>query len=351
MGGSRGRRLAIEDKLCVIRLVNEAKQQGCCKEVACKALGITIRTFQRWNSSEDVSDKRKGPKTKPLNSLTEVERNQIIKVANSPEFASLPPSQIVPKLADKGQYIASESSFYRILKSVKQLCRRGKQKSPIHKKPIAHIAITPNQVWSWDISYLPTIVQGQFYYLYFFVDIYSRKIVGYEVYEAEKASYAETVIKLACELEGIQRYQVSLHSDNGSPMKAATFLATLRNLGITPSFSRPSVSNDNPYSEALFKTAKYCPKYPKKPFESLENARDWARDFVSWYNNAHLHSGIKFVTPNDRHSGIANKIINERIDVYERAKNKNPTRWSKNIRDWILPQEVHLNPSQPIRQI
>lgn len=133
MGGSRGRKLRPEDKGCAIRLVNDAKQQGCRKNKACDALRLSLRTLQRWAKLEDVSDKRQGPKTLASHALTALERASIIKVANQPEFACLPPSQIVPKLADKGQYIASESSFYRVLKSVKQLCHRGRQKPPKHK--------------------------------------------------------------------------------------------------------------------------------------------------------------------------------------------------------------------------
>ena len=348
MGGPRGRKLAKEDKLCVIQLIHEAQRQGCRKTLACAALGINLRTLQRWEATDDLNDKRDGPKTKPAHSLTEQEQAQIIELANSKEFADLPPCQIVPKLADKGTYIASESSFYRVLNTVNQINRRGKQKASSHAKPKSHIAIQPNQIWSWDISYLPTIIQGLFYYLYFFMDIFSRKIVGFEVYEAERAVYAEQIIKQACQEEKIERYQISLHADNGSPMKASSFLATLYNLGIMPSYSRPSVSNDNPYSEALFKTTKYCRWYPKRPFSSLEEARNWVVGFVNWYNNEHLHSGLKFVTPNARHEGIDGEIILQRIEVYEQARNENPRRWVKNIRNWSLPKEVHLNPSKQI---
>lgn len=348
MGGPRGRKLTSEDKLCAIKLVQEAQTKGCRKESACEALGVSLRTLQRWEAKDNVVDLRKGPKAKPAHSLTEQEKTQILDVANSDEFADVPPNQIVPRLADKGTYIASESSFYRVLKSAEQLARRGKQKAPTHSKPKSHVAIKPNQIWSWDISYLPTTVHGLFYYLYFFIDIYSRKIVGFEVYELENSSYAEEVIKRACENERIQRHQISLHSDNGSPMKASTFLSTLHQLGITPSYSRPSVSNDNPYSEALFKTTKYCKRYPKKPFNSLEEARNWVKEFVEWYNNEHLHSGIKFVTPNVRHEGIDEEILKKRITVYQEARAKNPGRWFRNIRDWQRPTEVYLNPSRPI---
>jgi transposase InsO family protein len=331
-------------------LVNEANQQGCRKALVCDLLGISLRTYQRWETSEILCDKRKGPKTKPTHSLTDEEKAQILSVANSAEFSDLPPSQIVPKLADRGQYIASEASFYRVLKDAKQLKHRGKQRAPSHSKPKSLTATGPNQIWSWDISYLPTTVKGLFYYLYFFMDIFSRKIVSHAVYEAENADYAEQLIRKACQDENISRAQIFLHADNGSPMKASTFVATLRQLGITPTYSRPSVSNDNPYSEALFKTAKYSRWYPRKPFNTLEEANKWANHFVAWYNNEHLHSGLNFITPNMRHQKSDDKILQKRIEVYQDARKSNPKRWINDIRNWELPQEVHLNPSKQILQ-
>ena len=183
-----------------------------------------------------------------------------------------------------------------------------------------------------------------FYYLYFFIDIYSRKIVGFDVYESERAECAEQVIQAACEAEKIKRKQIILHSDNGSPMKASTFLVTLHILGITPTYSRPSVSNDNPYSEALFKATKYCRWYPEQSFGTLIEAREWAKKFVNWYSYEHFHSGLKFITSHARHEGLDNIIMQQRKNVYEEARNKNPSRWINKSRSWLLPKEVYLNP-------
>lgn len=174
--------------------------------------------------------------------------------------------------------------------------------------------------------------------------MFSRLIVAYEVWETEKAEYAEHLIKKAVLAQGIQGRPLVLHSDNGSPMKAATFLATLEKLGAQSSFSRPRVSNDNPYSESLFKTMKYCPKYPSKGFLNLEEAREWVQRFVKWYNLTHLHSGINFITPYQRHYGLDKRIIENRIKVYEEAKIRHPERWSGDTRDWSLPEHVALNP-------
>ena len=255
----------------------------------------------------------------------------------------MPPNQIVPALADQGTYIASESSFYRVLRKADQLAHRGKAKPPTHKHPESLEASGPNQLWSWDITYLPTIVKGLFFYLYMIMDVYSRKIVGWEVFDTESADHAASLIRKTYLREGIAGEPLVLHSDNGSPMKGATMLVTLQKLGVIPSFSRPSVSNDNAYSEALFKTLKYTPGYPDKPFNSIEQTRQWISGFQHWYNEIHHHSALKFVTPNQRHKGEDLGILAARKALYEAARKKRPERWSRSIRDWEPTQVVCLN--------
>lgn len=286
---------------------------------------------------------RRGPVTTPANKLTDDERQRILDIANSPEFRDKSPAQIVPLLADKRDYVASESSFYRVLKAAGLHAHRGRSKPPTRKKPNELVATRPNQVYSWDITYLKSSVAGMFFYLYFFMDVYSRKIVGYAVHDEQSSEFASDLINDICAAERINRDQLSLHSDNGSPMKGATMLATLQRLGVMPSFSRPSVSNDNPYSEALFKTAKYCPQYPTKPFESKQEAFAWVSEFVHWYNEEHLHSGIRFVTPASRHRGEDVEILANRHRVYEDAKRQRPERWSGSTRNWKHIGEVLLN--------
>ena len=244
----------------IITLVNEACDSGARQSNACECIGISAKTFQRWCRPDNARDGRLDTKHEPGNKLTELERQRIIKVANEPEYADLPPSKIVPKLADKGIYLASESTYYRVLKDANQLSHRQKARpTRQRKKPRALTATGPNQIYSWDITYLPTAVKGIFLYLYLVMDIYSRKIVGWQVYEEESSALAGELMTDICQREGILPDQVILHSDNGSPMKGATLLATLQELGVIPSFSRPSVSNDNPYSESLFRTLKYSP--------------------------------------------------------------------------------------------
>jgi putative transposase len=312
---------------------------------ACELANISVRTYQRWLSSTDQIDKRTTAIHIPANKLSEQERNAVIAVSNSKEYASLPPSQIVPSLADKGIYIASESTFYRILKSTNQLeHRRSSKPNSKRYKPKECIASAPNQVYTWDITYLPSLVKGVFLYLYMMVDIYSRKIVGWQVHDCENSKYASQLLIHVCQQEGITSKQITLHSDNGSPMKGATMLYTMQQLGVIPSYSRPSVSNDNPYSESLFKTVKHCPGYSGR-FTGLTEARDWTHKFVTWYNYEHKHSGISFVSPDERHKGQDKALLNKRKSVYEHAMQHNPHRWvQKKIRCWEHTTNVYLNP-------
>jgi len=342
--GIEGGRVSAEDRTESIILIEEAVSSGARKVKACETLDLEIRTIERWKNTPE--DRRCGPHSRPSNALTEEERAKVLEVANSAEYANLPPWQIVPRLADKGEYIASESSFYRILKSEKLLAHRLKSSPRIHKKPEELMALGPNEIWSWDITYLKAAIKGTYYYLYLPMDIFSRMIVYWEIHEKENAEIASSMIEKACVLNQIDENQITLHSDNGGPMKGATMLATLQRLGVAPSFSRPSVSNDNPYSESLFKTLKYCPSFPERGFASIDDAREWVKKFVHWYNNIHLHSGINFVTPASKHFGFDKKILEKRHSVYEIARLKNPNRWSTNTRDWSTVNIVNLNPGK-----
>lgn len=203
-----------------------------------------------------------------------------------------------------------------------------------------------NQVWSWDITYLLSAVRGHFFYLYLVEDIWSRRIVGFEVHEEESMEASAALVRATCAAEGVDPNGLVLHSDNGGPMKGSTMLATLRHLGIVPSFSRPSVSDDNPFIESLFRTLKYRPEYPHKPFETLDDARVWVTGFVAWYNAEHRHSGIRFVTPNERHDGREHAVLANRARVYERARRKHPNRWTRGTRNWTPAPAVFLNPKR-----
>lgn len=339
--------ITLAERQQIVAWIDEAHAAGARRAKACALLGIALRTLQRWRQSGDVSeDGRRARDVTPANKLSEQERQAVLTVANSAEFAALAPSQIVPILAERGQYLASESTFYRILREAKQLKHRQASRVATCHKPKALKATAPNRLYSWDITYLPTAVKGVFLYLYLFMDVYSRKIVGWQVYERESSEWAADIVRDIVQREGIPRQQVTLHSDNGGPMKGATMLATLQTLGILSSFSRPAVSNDNPYSEALFKTLKYRPDYPARPFTDLNQARRWVAGFVDWYNQEHRHSAIQFVTPDQKHSGQDRAILKQRKTVYEAAKKQRPERWRGQTRNWDPVHVVYLNPDK-----
>jgi putative transposase len=339
----------------VIRLLEETCRAGARRDRACQVLGLSLRTVQRWQHEGGVkADGRRAAAQArvPANALTAAERAQVLAIANRPEFADKAPHQIVPALADRGEYIASESSFYRILRAERQLAHRGRAKPATRCPPEPLVANAVHQLWSWDITYLATTVRGAFYYLYLFMDLYSRKIVGWEVYAEESSAHAAEVFTKAHLREGVGAKTLTLHSDNGSPMKGATMLATLYRLGVASSFSRPSVSNDNAYSEALFKTLKYCPAFPARPFDTLEQARAWVAQFVHWYNEQHRHSALRFVTPAQRHRGEDQALLAGRQRLYADARSKHPQRWSGEGRNWQPIEAVSLNPSKtPAKEV
>jgi len=334
----------------ILGWLDEAQAAGARLAPACHALGLDPRTIQRWRARGGGDDQRHGPKTEARNKLTAAERQQVLDVANSAEFRDLSPKQVVPKLADEDRYVASESTFYRILREEDLLARRGRARAPTSQPPAERRATGPGQVWSWDITYLRSSVTGIFFYLYLFIDVWSRKIVAYDVHDEESTELASELLERALADEGLTDVDLVLHADNGSPMKGATLKATMERLGVIPSYSRPHVSDDNPYSESLFRTLKYRPDYPRRPFESCDEARTWTAGFVHWYHHDHLHSGIGFVTPLDRHEGRSEGILDGRRDVYEAARRRHPERWATGrTRAWKAPQNVLLNPTKDTR--
>jgi putative transposase len=332
-----------------VEWIEEAVLAGSRRWRACAEAELSLRTLQRWVESNSVKTDARTTTTRPapVNKLSDEEREQVVAVCNSPEYAQLPPGQIVPQLADKGVYLASESTFYRVLKARDQGHRRGRAQAPRHQKPpTSYTAAAANQVWSWDITYCPTPVRGQFYYLYLFEDIYSRKIVGWEVYDRECGELAADLLQRSLMVEQCFQQPPVLHSDNGAPMKSLTLLAKMYDLGVTASRGRPRVSNDNPYSESLFRTLKYCPQWPVDGFANIDAARSWVRKFTAWYNEQHRHSRIRFVTPAQRHRGEDKAILKQRRVLYENAKQQRPERWSGATRNWQPVGAVMLNPER-----
>ena len=328
----------------MLGLIDEAVGSGARLAPAAELLGLSARSVIRWRKDPGGEDRRNGPQEPPAHRLSEAEREEVIEIANSEEFRDCSPNQIVPKLADRGEYVASESTIYRILREKRMLTHRQSSKPPTCTRPKEHVATGPDQVWSWDITYIKTPIKGLFFFLYMMMDVWSRKIVAARVYEHELPEHSSRVLVEACVRLGIDPRSIVLHSDNGGPMKGATMAATMQKLGVIPSFSRPRVSDDNPYSEALFRTMKYRPEYPSKPFSSMEEAQGWVDAFVIWYNTEHLHSAIRFVTPEDRHYGRDQDILKQRHRVYEQARRRHPNRWSGSTRNWDPVREVRLNP-------
>lgn len=330
----------------MLALVDEATGAGARLEKAAEHLGVSARTLQRWSDANGGEDGRRGPLTEPANKLSTAERDQVVEIANSSEYRDLSPKQIVPRLADEGVYVASESTVYRVLREQDQMAHRERSRPATPRRPDEHVATGPNQVWAWDISYLPGPVRGTFFYLYLILDVWSRKIVGAKVYAEETSEWASQLFVQTCWRLGIDPEGLVLHSDNGSPMKGATMLATLQWLGVVASFSRPRVSNDNAFAEASFRTLKYRPNYPSQPFASLEAAQAWVAQFVEWYNTEHRHSAIRYVTPDQRHYGQEQTILEQRQRVYTDAKARHPERWARGTRDWTPVAEVRLNPGR-----
>jgi putative transposase len=338
--------VSVEDRRSCMDLVKEANGSGAERAACCQVLEVSLRTLERWEKEPEKGDQRRGPHSVCAHALTEQEKQAIVEVCNSSAYRDLSPWQIVAQLADCGRYLGSESSFYRVLKQKDLLSHREKSKPHVHSRPKDLLARNPNEVWSWDITYMNSALRGAYYYLYLVEDIFSRMIVGWTVEEVESADHAARLIDRVCQEQVIALGSLTLHSDNGAPMKGATLLATLERLGVAPSFSRPSVSDDNPYSESLFKTLKYRPSYPDGAFGGLDEAREWVGRFVQWYNTEHLHSAIRFVTPRSRHLGLDNAILDKRRAVYENAKRLNPLRWSGHTRNWSVITEVCLNPKK-----
>jgi transposase InsO family protein len=344
--------IVLEDRRSLAHDIDIAHNAGARLRLACGIAGINERTLQRWKAHEGLVQGDGRPqalRATPSHALSADERAQILSVANEPRFASVPPARIVPMLADEGVYVASESSFARVLRAEGQNAHRGRAKAPkAVRPPTTHIASGPRQVWCWDMTYLPAVVMGMWFHLYLILDLYSRKIVGWEVHDSDHSDHATHLVRRTALAEGIAALtdKPVLHGDNGSTLKATTVLAMLNWLGVKPSYSRPRVSDDNAYAESLFRTAKYRPEFPVKGFADLETARAWAADFVHWYNVDHRHSGIQYVSPSQRHEGQDQAILAARHELYLQAREKNPARWSGDTRNWSPIGTVTLNPER-----
>jgi putative transposase len=312
---------------------------------ACRVVGISARTIERWRNQPEGDDGRCGPQRRPRNALSATEHAQILAVLACSRYADLSPRQLVPHLADEGLYLASESTLYRLQRRY-GLRRKKPAAGRTHATRAAtlHRATGPNQVWSWDITWLPTTVRGLYLHLYLVMDVWSRRIVGWHIAENESADTAAQLITRICRDSNVDPRGLVLHSDNGMPMRGSTMISTLQWLGVVPSFSRPHVSDDNPYSEALFRTLKHTPAYPRLPFANIASGQRWVARFVAWYNHEHRHSAIRYVTPEERHGGREHDILARRHQLYQSARNAHPGRWTGSTRNWTAIGPVVLHP-------
>ena len=311
---------------------------------ACQALGLPRSSFYRARETETRLKAAETKAAQPARALGEAEKSTVRQLLNSERFQDLAPREVYATLLDEGQYLCHWRTMYRILEEHDEVReRRNQLRHPNHPKPEL-LATGPNQVWSWDITKLLGPVKWTYYYLYVVLDIFSRYVVGWMVADREAAALARELVGQTCLKQGIQAEQLTLHADRGSPMIARSLAMLLADLGVTKTHSRPHVSDDNPYSEAQFKTLKYRPDYPER-FGCQIDARAWSRDFFDWYNHEHHHSALGLLTPADVHYGRAEEIIHQRQQVLQAAYQKNPERFVQGPpKPPELPTEVWINP-------
>jgi len=342
-----------EDRGAIVALLQQGISRGVSAKAIADLFGLATRTLRRWGlmiGAQGFSrDQRKGASRQVMHRFSEEERQQVLSTVNDPRFADLTPNQIVAILAEEGVYVGSESTIYRIMRQEGLLNHRGRSRPPREPREPPVLAATGiHQVLAWDITLLPGPVKGQFFYLYMVMDVWSRRILGVEVHDRECGELAKHFFDRICRDEGISsRSATILHADNGAPMRSYTLAAKLAELGISLSFSRPRVSNDNAYAESWFRTMKYHQSYPVRRFRDLLSVRAWVDNFVDWYNAEHRHSGIKYVTPNQRHYGEADAICAIRQQTYEQARQQHPRRWARPPRDWSQPRIVRVNHPRP----
>jgi len=317
------------------------------KQPACDALQVPRATLYRHIKTDNAVATKKVTVKPPL-ALSDKERQVVVDLLHSERFQDSAPHQIHAELLDEGRYYCSVRTMYRILEAVhgdvKE--RRRHVQRPKYKKPEL-LATNPNEVWSWDITKLKGPVKWTYYHLYVIIDIYSRYVVGWMVAHREQNALAKRLIEDTCIKQNIQDEQLTIHADRGPSMKSKVVAHLMADLGVTKTHSRPHVSNDNPYSEAQFKTLKYCPKFPDR-FGSIQDARAFCQEFISWYNKEHHHSGIALLTPEQVHYGLAPEIINNRANVLQAAFQKNPSRFKGRLPiPHPLPEAAWINKPKP----
>ena len=293
-------------------------------KTACWLLGRSRATLYRRRRPPQQGPRR--PRPVPANKLSRTEQHRILEVLRSPEFCDLAPAQVWARLLDDGRYLCSISTMYRILRAAGESGERRRQRTHPAKKKPELIAVAPNRVWTWDITKLKGPNRGEYYELFVIIDIFSRYVIAWTTAEAETGELAASFIGNAIAAQGITKDQLTLHADRGTSMTSKPVAQLLVDLGVARSHSRPHVSNDNPYSEAQFKTFKYCPAFPDR-FGSIVDARTFCGKFFDYYNHEHRHSGIGLHTPASVHYGTATEIRQQRAVTLDAAYAANPARF------------------------
>jgi len=309
---------------------------------ACGALGVSRASYYRWSVPLKPGTSRTEPRI-PSWSLSNEQRQEVLDIVHSDRFIDRSPWAVYAALLDEGNYLCSVRTMYRILKEQGEVRERRNQLShPVYPKPEL-LATGPNQVWSWDITKLKGPVKWTYYYLYVILDIFSRYVVGWMLASRESNSLAQTLIEQSCQKQSVGRGQLIIHSDRGPSMSSKPVALLLADLGVTKSHSRPHVSNDNPFSEAQFKTLKYRPEFPER-FGSVEHARSFCQRFFPWYNTEHYHSGIGYLTPEQVQIGLSQQIVKEREAVLRKAYQRHPDRFKQGIpKPLPLPEAAWIN--------
>lgn len=313
-------------------------------EKAADVLGVPRSTAYRWRQPPMQGPVR--PRPKPPRALTDGERVAVLEVLNSERFADKAPTTVHSTLLDEGKYLCHPRTMYRILAAEHEVRdRRDHLRHPKYAKPEL-IATAPNQVWTWDVTWLRGPDKCRYYPLYVILDLFSRFTPGWMLAHEESGELAAKLIRETCERQGIDPGTLTVHADRGPVPKGKTVKQLLVDLDITASFSRPRVSNDNPYSEAQFRTMKYCPEFPDR-FDGFDHARDFCRDFFQHYNEEHRHSGLAFLTPSDVHHGRAEGLLKKRQLVMDDAFSRTPERFPAGPpKVPALPKAVWINPPE-----
>jgi transposase InsO family protein len=323
-----------------VRIIGEAIVDGARVKKACATLEISFRSYLRWKAGK-LEDKRKGAVKTIPRKLSEAEREDFYRHSNTKRFREMTPEQIVAILCEEGTYYGSDRTLYRIFRDKKALTSRTESRKPGQsRKPPELTAIGPNQVWSWDITWLRTDVKGFFFYAYVVIDVFSRAIVGWSIEDCESPDHAQKLFERIISRLGVKPQFV--HADNGGPMRGVSLVAFLTGLQVGLSHSRPRVSDDNPYIESFFRTVKYHVSFPRN-FATLQAARDWFALFIDWYNTQHRHSGISYVTPAQKHKGTDVQLLEARQETLNAAAQAHPERFVRGPKTIARPRVVYLN--------